>query len=404
MPRICIDPGHNSSGFDTGAQGNGLLEQDITLNISLRLKPLLEANGIQVVMTRTGCQVAGAINSVTDSLRARCDIANNAVVDLFVAIHVNAGGGTGSEVWVVSTGGRAEKAANAVLARLIQSCGWHNRGVKTASDYVLKYTDAPAILTENGFIDSASDSAKLKDPVFIHALAVAHAKGICDYFGIQYKEKVVIDVLDVAVLLFTKDDYFAGGDVALKYNCALFIRPLDKSVPKDAMSAKTLIVVGGPKTGHPNEVFLSGLTKFDTATVVGKYLGQERRTMGKGRGSCSARQTKYTQNIADGKITHIDGREITPELRNSYIRTCDARNSPTKSSNMDDGGTTVTTTNESVEVASEDIYDVKYIVKNYENSRGNPDTLQNGLMKAETLIELIREGKMRSATYKGVIG
>lgn len=190
MPKVCIDPGHNSNGFDTGAQGNGLLEQDITLNIGLRLKPLLETNGIQVVMTRTGGQVAGVINSVTDSLQARCDIANNAVVDLFVAIHINAGGGTGSEVWVVSTGGRAEKAANAVLARLIASCGWANRGVKTANDYVLKYTNAPAILTENGFIDSASDSAKLKDPTFIQAIAVAHAKGICDYFGISYKEGV----------------------------------------------------------------------------------------------------------------------------------------------------------------------------------------------------------------------
>jgi hypothetical protein len=274
MPKVCIDPGHQSSGFDTGAQGNGLLEQDITLNIGLRLKPLLEANGIQVVMTRTGGQVPGVINSVTDSLQARCDIANNAVVDLFVAIHINAGGGTGSEVWVVSTGGRAEKASNAVLARLIASCGWANRGVKTTNDYVLKYTDAPAILTENGFIDSASDSVKLKDPAFIQGISIAHAKGICDYFGIQYKEKVVIDVLNVAVLLFTKEDYWAGADVAAKNgNCAVFVRPADHSVPADAMSAKHLIVVGGGSINHPNQTLLSGNTKYDTATAVGKYLG-----------------------------------------------------------------------------------------------------------------------------------
>ena len=274
MPRICIDPGHNSSGFDTGAQGNGLLEQNITLDIGLRLKSLLETNGIQVIMTRTGGQVAGTINNVTDSLQARCNIANNAVVDLFVAIHINAGGGTGSEVWIVSTGGRAEKAANAVLARLIASCGWANRGVKTANDYVLKYTDAPAILTENGFIDSVSDSAKLKDPAFIQGIAIAHAKGICDYFGIQYKEKVVIDVLNVAVLLFSKDDFWSGTDVAAKNgNCAVFVRPVDRSVPKDAMSAKHLIVVGGGSTGHPNETLLSGNTKYDTALAVKKYLG-----------------------------------------------------------------------------------------------------------------------------------
>jgi len=80
--------------------------------------------------------------------------------------------------------------------------------------------------------------------------------------------------LDVAVLLFTKDDYWAGTDVAAKEgNCAMFIRPANLSVPKDAMSAKKLIVIGGGTTGHSNEVLLSGNTKYDTAAVVAKYLG-----------------------------------------------------------------------------------------------------------------------------------
>ena len=82
------------------------------------------------------------------------------------------------------------------------------------------------------------------------------------------------DVLDAAVLLFTKEDYWAGADVAAKNgNCAMFIRPADLSVPKDAMSAKKLIVVGGSTTGHPNEVLLSGKEKYDTAAAVEKYLG-----------------------------------------------------------------------------------------------------------------------------------
>lgn len=82
------------------------------------------------------------------------------------------------------------------------------------------------------------------------------------------------DVLDVAVLLYTKEDYWAGTDVAARNdNCAMFIRPSDQSVPKDAMSAKKLIVVGGPTTGHTNEVLLSGNDKYDTAAAVKKYLG-----------------------------------------------------------------------------------------------------------------------------------
>lgn len=82
------------------------------------------------------------------------------------------------------------------------------------------------------------------------------------------------DVLGVAVLLFSKEDYWAGTDVSAKNgNCAMFIRPADRSMHKEAMSAKKLIVIGGPTTGHPNEVLLSGQTKYDTAEAVGKYLG-----------------------------------------------------------------------------------------------------------------------------------
>ena len=275
MSKVTLDPGHQSyPNADTGASGSNLHEEDITLAICLQLKPLLQYNGIETILTREGDYVNGPHSTLDESLQTRVAISNNFNADLFISVHVNAGGGTGSEVWVVSTGGRAEKAANAVLARLIASCGWANRGVKTANDYVLKYTNAPAILTENGFIDSVSDSAKLKDPAFIQGIAIAHAKGICDYFGIQYKEKVAIDVLNVAVLLFSKDDFWSGTDVAAKNgNCAVFVRPVDRSVPKDAMSAKHLIVVGGGSTKHPNETLLSGNTKYDTALAVKKYLG-----------------------------------------------------------------------------------------------------------------------------------
>jgi len=82
------------------------------------------------------------------------------------------------------------------------------------------------------------------------------------------------DVLKVAVLLFTKDDFWAGYDVAVKNgNCAIFVRPADLSVPAEAKSAEKLIVVGGQTTKHPNEVLLSGYDKYQTAATVAKYLG-----------------------------------------------------------------------------------------------------------------------------------
>ncbi|EGW41189.1 N-acetylmuramoyl-L-alanine amidase [Desulfosporosinus sp. OT] len=269
--KVCLDPGHG--GYDPGAVGNGLQEKDITLDVCLKLKPMLENNGISTILTRDGDYAPGHLEGDLNSeLMARVDIAEKNTVDLFVAIHVNSGMGTGEEVLVIGLGGQAEKAANQVLPYLVEIGNWANRGVKTQNVLVLKETSMPAILTENGFIDTAMDAVKLRDPDFRKALAVAHTKGICDFFGIQYKEGDK-DMLEVAVLLYTKEDYWAGTDVAAKNdNCAIFIRPADHSVPKEAMNAKKLIIIGGPTASHPNEVLLSGYNKYDTAAAVAKYL------------------------------------------------------------------------------------------------------------------------------------
>ena len=87
--------------------------------------------------------------------------------------------------------------------------------------------------------------------------------------------KGVTEVLDVAVLLFTDNDYWAGIDVShANGSCAIFVRGTDKTViHPDAKAAKKLIVVGGASTGHPSEMLLSGNTKYDTAAAVAKYLG-----------------------------------------------------------------------------------------------------------------------------------
>lgn len=187
---LCIDPGHG--GYDPGAVGNGLKEKDLTLDICLKLKSLLEYNGITSILTREADYAPGHLNNLNGELSARVKIAEAAKADLFVSVHINAGGGTGVEVLISGTGGRAETAANKVLPYLVQVGGWRNRGVKTQNVFVLRETSMPAILTENGFIDHVTDALKLKDSNFRQSLAVAHAKGICDYFGVQYKEPVSV--------------------------------------------------------------------------------------------------------------------------------------------------------------------------------------------------------------------
>lgn len=188
MTTICLDPGHNSYGADTGAQGNGLREQDLTLDIAKRLKPLLEYNGFSVVMTREGDLVSDN-SSVVASLQSRINVAENAHANLFISIHINAGGGTGQEVLIYGAGGQAKKCADIVLPYLVQAGQWYNRGVKVQNIMVLRETTMPAILTENGFIDTTQDAQKLADSDFRQQLAIAHCKGICAYFDIIYKEQ-----------------------------------------------------------------------------------------------------------------------------------------------------------------------------------------------------------------------
>ncbi|HUP25699.1 MAG TPA: N-acetylmuramoyl-L-alanine amidase [Thermoanaerobaculia bacterium] len=77
--RIVLDPGHG--GINPGTMAGKLLEKEITLDLALRLRPLLEAEGYEVTMTREG--------DVDLDLAARVALANEQRGDLFLSIHVN---------------------------------------------------------------------------------------------------------------------------------------------------------------------------------------------------------------------------------------------------------------------------------------------------------------------------
>jgi len=86
---------------------------------------------------------------------AKC---NKHTVDLDISIHLNAGGGTGTEVWYYSGSSTGKSKAAAVSKKVADALGLRNRGAKsTTSLYVLKHTVAPAILVECCFVDSKTD-------------------------------------------------------------------------------------------------------------------------------------------------------------------------------------------------------------------------------------------------------
>ena len=179
--KICIDAGHNNSGWDTGAQANGLREQDVTFQIALYLKNQLENQGIQIVMTReTKSQDLGT--SLNTSLQKRAELSNRENCDYFISIHCNAGGGTGTEVLVIKKGGQAEQLASSVLLALTEKLSLRSRGVKEANLLVLRETVCPAILVETAFLDHPTDATLLRNNQ--QAFASAIATGVLKYLKI----------------------------------------------------------------------------------------------------------------------------------------------------------------------------------------------------------------------------
>jgi len=187
MYKVFIDAGHNYSIVDTGATGNGLREQDITYYIASHIEKFLIKMGASVKMSRnnlTDNVISGG--TVSDSLRARYSSANSWGADIFVSIHCNAGGGTGSEVYVYKTGGNAEKLASNILNGILWNTDLKSRGVKTANYSVIKNTTMPAVLVETAFIDTESDAAILKSQSGQRMIAKGIAEGIMEYLGIVY--------------------------------------------------------------------------------------------------------------------------------------------------------------------------------------------------------------------------
>jgi N-acetylmuramoyl-L-alanine amidase len=185
--KIAVDIGHNCP-YDGGAVGIGN-ENDLNKAVGDNFIKYLKQLGHAV----TDCLPYG-VTSLQDSLYKRITVANRDNVDLYVSIHFNAGGGRGTEVFAISQTGKnyAQKVVNEIA-----SLGFTNRGVKDGSSlYVLKNTNAPAILVECAFVDSAEDMQKVKD-IGPDAIARAIVKGITgqeiksdEYHGLMYRVHV----------------------------------------------------------------------------------------------------------------------------------------------------------------------------------------------------------------------
>ncbi|MCM3586546.1 N-acetylmuramoyl-L-alanine amidase [Mesobacillus maritimus] len=183
--KIYLDPGHGGS--DSGAQGNGLQEKDITLDIALRIRSILtnQYENVQIRMSRTG--------DSTKSLNQRTNEANAWGADFYLSIHCNAFNRTarGYEDYIhssLSNSSRTARYRDIIHAEVIKLNQLPNRGKKKADYHVLRESSMDALLTENGFIDNAQDAALMKQSSWRQKVAQAHANGIAKAFNLKHKE------------------------------------------------------------------------------------------------------------------------------------------------------------------------------------------------------------------------
>lgn len=184
-PKIFIDAGHNYSKYDTGAQGNGLKEQNVTFEIGIRLKKLLSDVGFNVKISRE-TKETNLGTTLNSSLAKRVSLAESFKADYFISLHCNAAeakSANGTETYIYSNSSKSKPLAALINNNICKDLGTFNRGVKeNPSLYVLRKTSMPSMLVETGFITNAKDAEKLKK---YDAYAKSICESICGYFGIS---------------------------------------------------------------------------------------------------------------------------------------------------------------------------------------------------------------------------
>lgn len=190
---ILIDPGHG--GIDGGAvSSSNTLEKDLNLEISCKLREILESKNYKVYMTRESdisLSDAGSIKEKKrEDLSKRCAMKKQVACDVFLSIHMNKfpnASVKGSQVWYPINSVKSKKLAESMHKQfkvsLNQECNREPKGVK--NEYVILrdgYSEA-SIIVECGFLSNQEEEDKLKDSKYQYELCNAMVLAIEEYFN-----------------------------------------------------------------------------------------------------------------------------------------------------------------------------------------------------------------------------
>ncbi|MDQ3118981.1 MAG: N-acetylmuramoyl-L-alanine amidase [Verrucomicrobiota bacterium] len=167
---IVVDAGHG--GHDRGGVPRQRVgEKGLTLDVSQRLRRVLEAGGYRVIMTRN--------SDVFVSLGQRVAIANSHPGATFVSVHFNSAprvGANGIETYYYRRDS-ASLAAN-IHRNVVAGAPSENRGIRRRGYYVLRRTRIPGVLVECGFLTNPMEARYALNPSYRQKLAEEIARGI----------------------------------------------------------------------------------------------------------------------------------------------------------------------------------------------------------------------------------
>ncbi len=203
---IVLDPGHG--GYDKGQVSRYGSEKDFVLDAARKLRPLLQAKGLRVIMTREGDYFV--------PLEVRAQIANAARNSIFVSIHFNGTNdnpnATGFEIFSFTPRGAPSTSDSAVASSsfsmqpgsevdaqsmALSACIYHSvlghipeydRGIKRARFAVLRLTKVPAVLIEGGFLTERGEGRLISNKDWRGKLAAAIGVGIENYRALGKKQ------------------------------------------------------------------------------------------------------------------------------------------------------------------------------------------------------------------------
>lgn len=186
---ICISIGHGKSangGYDSGALGGNYQEFKIAREIGKYIGEIFKGYAC----------TADVINyDATLYLTDRIAHVNKHGYDLAIEIHLNASGGTGSEVYYKHKSATGKKLAGAISKSIANTFGIRDRGAKVkinpanGTDYFgfVRSCKCESLLIETVFIDTASDRKHVETAAGQRQCAEAIVKAVADFYGIKKK-------------------------------------------------------------------------------------------------------------------------------------------------------------------------------------------------------------------------